>query len=232
MMAKHPMQQQYPDHLRKREIKYRHRMMSAIAVSLFFAILTVRYWPVEEWIVQPYEPRVFQEQVLIDDIEITRHQSSPPPPPRPTLPQPVPSDEVVEDVVYLEDLLTVTDLPDLPAEHGSGIDGDDDIIVSQPQLPPSVIRIVEPSVPELPGELRGRIEMVVNFLVNRDGSVEEASIVEVRKYDENRENYEVLPFIQYGLMGATLEAALSWRFRAARHDGVGVRTYTTATFNY
>lgn len=227
-----PMSVSYSKRDPNEDVHYRHRFMTGLIVVLLGAILTVRYWPVEEWTSEPYEPPEFSEQVLIDDIEITRHESSPPPPPKPTLPQPVPSDEVIEDIVYLDDMLDVTDLPDLPEDMGSGIEGDEDRIVAAPQLPPSVVRIVEPSVPEMPEELRGRIEMVVNFLVNRDGTVEEASIVEIRQYDESGESYEVLPFIRYGLMGATIEAALDWRFRAARHDGVGVRTYTTATFNY
>jgi hypothetical protein len=214
------------------ETEYRIRIMYGLIFVLVGMILTFRLWPVTEITVEQPQEIVFTEDVLIDDIEITRQQSAPPPPPRPQVPQPVPVDEIIEDVIEIDTELQLVDFPELPDDFGTGIDGDEEVIVSNPQLPPSVVRIVEPSVPELPNELRGRIEMVVNFLVNSDGTVEEASIVEVRKYDENREEYEVLPFIQYGLMGATLEAALNWRFRAARHDGAGVRTYTTATFNY
>jgi hypothetical protein len=207
-------------------------MMYGLIVVLISMILTFRFWPVTEITINQPVEIVFTDEVLIDDIEITRQQSAPPPPPRPQVPQPVPNDEIIEDVIEIDSELQLVDFPDLPDDFGTGVDGDEEIIVSNPQLPPSVVRIVEPSVPELPDELRGRIVMVVNFLVNSDGTVEEASIMEVRKYDENREAYEVLPFIQYGLMGATLEAALNWRFRAARHEGAGVRTYTTATFNY
>lgn len=204
-----------------------------IILSLIVMILIVKLWPVQEKRVETVEQMVFHDQVLIDEIEITRQQSSPPPPPRPTVPQPVPDDEIIEDIIEFDTEINFPDLPDLPEGSGTGRFGDEDVIVSNPQLPPSVIRIVEPSVPELPDELRGRIEMVVNFLVNQDGSVEEASIVQIRKFsDRGRSDYEVLPFIQYGLMGATLEAALNWRFRPARHEGAGVRTYTTATFNY
>lgn len=221
-----------PESTIQKEVAYRHRVMSGIVVVQLLFILLVRFWPVEEISIRDYEPPPFDDQVLIDDIEITRHHSSPPPPPRPVMPQPEPSDEIVEDIIEFDRTLDLVDLPELPEDRGSGIDGDEDIIVSEPQLPPSVVYIVEPSVPQLPDTLRGRIEMVVNFLVNRDGSVEEASIMQIRKYDVQRRSYEVLPFIEYGLMGATLEAALNWRFRAARHEGVGVRTYTTATFNY
>lgn len=212
--------------------EYRIRIMYGLIIVLIGLILTFRLWPVTEITIQEPDDIVFTDEVLIDDIEITRQQSAPPPPPRPQIPQPEPTDEIIEDFIELDMELQLVEFPDLPDDFGTGFDGDEEVIVSNPQLPPSVVRIVEPSVPELPDELRGRIEMVVNFLVNRDGTVEEASIVEIRKYDEMRNEYEVLPFIQYGLMGATLEAALNWRFRAARHEGAGVRTYTTATFNY
>lgn len=206
--------------------------MYGLIVVLSTMILLIKFWPVEEKSIERIDEIVYQDEVLIDEIEITRQQSAPPPPPRPQVPQPVPDDEIIEDDLEYEAELDLVDFPDLPEDFGTGIEGDERVIVSNPQLPPSVVKIVEPSVPDLPNELRGRIEMVVNFLVNNDGTVEEASIVEVRKYDEDRDDYEVLPFIQYGLMDATLQAALNWRFRAARHDGIGVSTYTTASFHY
>lgn len=214
------------------DFEYRHKVLYGLIVVLVFMILLVRYWPVEEKIVEEQIQFAHNDEVLIDEIEVTRQQSAPPPPPRPHIPQPVPNDEVIEENIDFDPELDLVDLPDLPEGMGTGMDGDEDVIVSNPQLPPSVVRIVEPSVPDLPDELRGRIEMVVNFLVNSDGTVEEASIMQIRMYNEERTDYEVLPFIQYGLMGATIEAALNWRFRAARHDGIGVKTYTTATFNY
>lgn len=214
------------------EYVYRHRVMSGMVVTLLVLILIVRFWPVRERTIEPYQPEQTEVSVLIDDVLVTRQQSAPPPPQRPILPQPVPSDEIIPDQIIFEEELSLDDLPLLEEGRGSGLEGEDRI-VSEPQFPPSVVRIVEPSVPDLPEELKGQIEMVVNFLVDGDGYVEEASIVEIRQYqDESRSEYEVLPFIGYGLMSATLEAALSWRFRAARHDGSEVRTYTTATFNY
>lgn len=214
------------------EFEYRQRVLYGLIAVLVFMILLVKFWPVQERIVEEQEQFVYQDDVLIDEIEITRQQSAPPPPPRPQMPHPVPDDEIIEDNIEFDPDMDLIDFPDLPEGMGTGLEGDEEVIVSNPQLPPSVVRIVEPSVPDLPDELRGRIEMVVNFLVNSNGTVEEASIMQIRMYNEERTDYEVLPFIQYGLMGATLEAALNWRFRAARHDGIGVKTYTTATFNY
>ncbi len=216
------------------EIEYRNRIMACMAVATLLLILLIRFWPVREITIREIDPVVIRDPVLIDDVQITRHRSSPPPPLRPMVPQPVPDDFPIEEPVEFDRWYNLSELPPLDQE-GMGSDplGDEGMIVGNPQLPPSVVKIVEPSVPELPDELRGRIEMVVNFLVDREGGVEEASIVEIRVYsDRTRTDYEVLPFIQYGLMGATLEAALNWRFRAARHEGSVVRTYTLASFHY
>jgi len=103
--------------------------------------------------------------------------------------------------------------------------------VGNPQVPPTVVRIVEASAPDaVPDEYRGNLEMIVNFLVDENGDVEEASIEEIRRYTNG--DYEVMPFIQYGLMDAVIRAALQWRFRPARQDGEPVRAYTRQRFNY
>lgn len=179
-----------------------------------------------------YQTEPPAQEVLIDEIQITKQQSSPPPPPKPQIPQPVPSDEVIEFEPDFELDLDTPEMPDLEFGTGTATAGDEPSIVSNPQIPPTVVRIVEASSPEgVPPELKGNIEMIVNFLVDKDGRVEEASIVEIRKYSSDGE-YEVVDFIQYGLMDAVLRAALQWRFRPARQDGEPVRSYTRQRFNY
>ncbi|REL38326.1 hypothetical protein DYD21_06890 [Rhodohalobacter sp. SW132] len=205
--------------------------MAVVVVQLFF-ILLIRFWPQFE-----YEPEILfldapREQVLIDEIQITQQRSSPPPPPRPQVPQPVPSDEIIEIELDIDLDLDVPEMPDLEPGQGTAFEGEEATIVSNPQIPPTVVRIVEASTPAgVPAELRGNIEMIVNFLVDENGTVEEASIVEIRKYS-NGDDYEVLPFIEHGLMDAVLRAALQWRFRPARQDGENVRSYTRQRFNY
>lgn len=206
-------------------------LLAVLAVQILFVLL-IKFWPQTS-----YESTVFQvdpprQQVLIDEIQITQQRSSPPPPPRPQIPQPVPSDEIIEFELNIDLDLDVPDLPDLEPGTGTAYEGDESSIVSNPQIPPTVVRIVEASTPAgVPAELRGNIEMIVNFLVDENGTVEEASIVEIRKYS-NGEEYEVLPFIEHGLMDAVLRAALQWRFRPARQDGENVKAYTRQRFNY
>ena len=191
-----------------------------------------KFWPSDARQKATYESEPPQQEVLIDEIQITKQRSSPPPPPKPQIPQPVPSDEVIEFEPDFEIDLQTPEMPDLEFGTGTAMDGDEASIVSNPQIPPTVVRIVEASSPDgVPPELKGNIEMIVNFLVDKDGRVEEASIIEIRKYTGNGE-YEVLEFIEYGLMDAVLRAALQWRFRPARQDGEPVRAFTRQRFNY
>lgn len=191
----------------------------------------VRFWPEGT-----YEPRDLSfdyvpEQVLMDEIQITEQVTSPPPPPRPRIPQPVPTDEIIEYDIEIDFDLDLTELPELEEGRGTGVFGDEDNIVSNPQVPPTVVRIVEATAPEeVPDELKGRLEMIVNFLVDEEGRVEEVSISEIRKY--NNGDYETLPFVQHGLMDAVLEAALQWRFRPARQNGEPVKAFIKQRFNY
>lgn len=206
--------------------------MLCLVVVQVIAILIVRLWPETS-----YEPSLEfdfteQELVVLDDVQITQQQTSPPPPPRPQMPNPVPDDEIIEQEIEIDMDLDLPQLPDTEPGFGTGETGDEDRIVSNPQIPPTIVRIVEASAPDaVPEEYRGRLEMIVNFLVDRDGEVEEVSIMEIRLYDSDG-NYENLDFVQYGLMESVLKAAMQWRFRPARQDGEPVKAFTRQRFNY
>jgi len=205
--------------------------MSVLAIQIGVVCL-FKFWPADAREEVRYQAEPARQEVLIDEIQITKQQSSPPPPPKPQIPQPVPSDEIMDIDPDFELDLQTPEMPELEFGTGTAMDGDEASIVSNPQIPPTVVRIVEASSPDgVPPELKGNIEMIVNFLVDKQGRVEEASIVEIRRYDGSGE-YEVLQFIEYGLMDAVLRAALQWRFRPARQDGEPVRAYTRQRFNY
>mgnify|MGYP006277775483 CR=1 FL=1 len=214
------------------ETGYINRLLLSILAVQIVVILLFKFWPTEanQEVSYQYEPP--DQEFLIDEVMITQQRSSPPPPPKPQIPQPIPSDIVMEFEPEFELDLDVPEMPDLEVGTGTAMDGDESAIVSNPQIPPTVVRIVEASSPEgVPPELKGSIEMIVNFLVDKNGRVEEASIVEIRKYSDDGD-YEVLEFIEYGLMDAVLRAALQWRFRPARQNGEPVRAYTRQRFNY
>lgn len=215
------------------EIAYRHRFMGGMVIVLLAMLLVVKFWPVRQTSEEPSEqPVIFQDNVFLEHIEITRQESSPPPPPRPQQPVPVPDDVIIDDLIELDLSIDLAELAPLEGSSGSGRTGDDPVIVGRPQLPPTVVKIVEPHVPDIPGNIKGRIEIVVNFLVNETGGVEEVAIVQIRLYNNDFSNFELQDTIGYGIMDATIEAAMEWQFRAARHEGAGVWAYTTQRFNY
>jgi len=214
------------------ESGYINRLLVSLLAVQIIVLLLFKFWPTDAREEVTYHTEPPMQEVLIDEIQITKQESSPPPPPKPQIPQPVPSDEVIEFEPDFELDLKSPEMPDLEFGTGTAMDGNEASIVSNPQIPPTVVRIVEASSPEgVPPELKGNIEMVVNFLVDKNGQVEEASIIEIRKYSSDGE-FEVLQFIEYGLMDAVLRAALQWRFRPARQDGETVRAYTRQRFNY
>lgn len=169
----------------------------------------------------------------MEDVEITRQESSPPPPPKPVVPFPVPNDEIVEEEIEFEADLDLSKLPDLEPGFGTGDTGNEARVVGNPQVPPSVVRIVEATAPKsVPDEYEGNLEMIVNFLVDEEGDVEEVSIMEIRLYEENGVDYRQLPFVQHGLMDAVIKAAMQWKFRPARQNGEPVKAFTRQRFNY
>lgn len=206
--------------------------MSVILVEIGL-ILLIRVWP--ETV---YEPELTfdipeSENILaLEDIQVTRQESSPPPPPKPQIPVPVPNDQIIEEELDFEQDLDLSTLP-LPEEgRGTGLEGDEETIVGNPQVPPSVVGIVEATAPDsVPEEYKGRLEMIVNFLVDEEGDVEEVSIMEIRLYDRDG-GYEQLEYVQHGLMDAVIKAAMQWRFRPARQNGEPVKAFSRQRFNY
>jgi len=214
------------------EDAYKNLVLICIIVIQITLIALIRFWPNIEYTPSLDFEITEQELVLLDDIEITRQESSPPPPPRPQLPIPVPVDDIIEIELDIDMDLDLPELPELDPGFGTGFTGSEQRIVSNPQIPPTVVRIVEASAPEeVPAEIRGKLEMIVNFLVDENGDVEEVSIMEIRLYNDDG-TYEELPFVQYGLMDAVLRAAMQWRFRPARQDGERVKAFTRQRFNY
>lgn len=211
---------------------YRNLILICIIVVQLSLIGLIRFWPNIEYSPSLEFEITEQEFVLLDDVEITRQETSPPAPPKPQLPVPVPSDEIIEIELDIDFDLDLPELPDIDPGVGTGITGNEERIVSNPQIPPTVRRIVEASAPEeVPIEIRGKLEMIVNFLVDENGDVEEVSIMEIRLYNDDG-TYEELPYVQYGLMDAVLRAAMQWRFRPARQDGENVKAFTRQRFNY
>lgn len=212
---------------------YRNLVLGCIVFVEIILILLIRLWPETA-----YEPKlefeINQDQVVaLEEIQVTRQQSSPPPPPKPRVPVPVPSDEVIEEELDFEQEVDLSTLP-MPEEGvGTAQTGDEEQIVGNPEIPPSIVRIVEATAPTgVPEQYKGRLEMIVSFLVDTEGEVEEVSIMEIRLYEKDGSGYEQLEYVQYGLMDAVLKAAMQWRFRPARQNGEPVKAFTRQRFSY
>lgn len=216
---------------RLRDQVYPHRIELGIIISLLICIAVFRFWPdfsAERKIM--YQDFIPVDEVMIDDVMVTRQGIEiPPPPPVNVPPVPVPDDIIVDEEFDFDDIFEleqeiIAGLPDL--------ESDDQAIVMNPQLPANVSRIVEPVVPAEFREQNIRAQIVVTFIVTENGSVEDASINEIRLFNKNKGEFELVNFIGYGIEDATIQAALRWRFRPAMNQGESVRTLARHTFSF
>ena len=193
----------------------------------------ILFWPAKQKdtdYFQDIEP--VDDAITMEDVAITTQRSSPPPPPTPQVPVPVPNDQVIEEEPIVLEELDLQNLPNPIEQTGRGPGGDSDQIAANPTQSPSLVRIVEPTVPQEAKKANVKAEIWVSFLVNTEGNVEEASISRIKLYDDKGESYEFVQSINYGLAEATIEAALRWKFRPAKKDGEPVRAFTEHIFSF
>lgn len=203
-----------------------------IIVSQLILIAVFRFWPEME-----REPRTFpnfeSEAIMVEEMIQTRQANAPASPPKPQVPVPVPTDEIIEEeILEFPDLKDFLNSREFSESLTTGQRGDEERVSGNPDRPPRVVRIVEPPMPEAAKREGIKAVIFVNFLVNSDGTVEEAYISEIRKYDASGENYEVVQDLGYGLLEASLEAAYQWKFRPASERGENVGAYTQNTFTF
>lgn len=210
---------------RHSETVYRHRIGYSIATIQILAILLFRYLPVFD----PLETQpVFSEQISERDIELiepTRQGRPIPAPPRPSALPPEPTDVILEEeIIEIEEPRATGDDP------GQSASGSPGTPVENPDQPPSVIRIVEAITP---GEVRRdniRLEVAVRFLITDEGIVDDITITRVRKQGKSAEGFTEIPLFEYDITDAIRRAAMQWRFRPARHEGMTVPAYSTHFF--
>lgn len=204
-------------------------MFSLIVVELFFISL-IHFLPKvhsESQSLQYYAP---QPDFFVEDVIITQQQTAPASPPRPQVPVPVPNDQIIEDLIdfpEFDDLFSED--PIQIEKDGIGRVGDTGKIVGSPDQPPSIVRIVEPTVPEAAKQAKIKAEVIVSFLIDTEGNVEEVIFSEIRVYDGN--DYEIVNSIGYGILEAINEAAFRWKFRPAKHEGEPVKAYVKNSFS-
>lgn len=212
--------------------QFLNRVLTAIFLVELFVFLLFVFWPNPN----PLQPEriiyTSEDAVALETVEITQHRSRPPPPPPPIAPIPVPNDVIIPDEIVIPDVV----LPEAPVftegELGLGQDEGSEQIVGNPSRPPSVIKIVEPIFPTEAQKANVKAIIVIAFLVNSDGSVEEAHVAEIRRFNNETKVFEKVDKIGFGLVQAALQAAAKWRFRSAKNAGKNVRAYTQHEFTF
>ncbi|MDR8392078.1 energy transducer TonB [Aliifodinibius sp. S!AR15-10] len=124
-----------------------------------------------------------QEVVQMEQIEQTEHEEKPPPPPRPQVPVEVPNDEVVEDqnIDISADLNLQDKLEMPPPPDDSQEEEEEDFFVVVEQMPTLKGGLAKlqgcVNYPEMARKagIEGRV--IVQFIVNEQGNVEEPRVV-------------------------------------------------------
>jgi outer membrane biosynthesis protein TonB len=205
--------------------------MVCIIVSQCIILLVFRFWPgfdIENESLTFYEPN---QEIFIEQSIATKQDVAPASPPKPQIPVPVPSDELIEDDIELldfEDMLSFEEL----GEGEVGQTGDSNEPVASPEKNPSPLKIIEPATPEAARKAKVIVEVYVTFLVDKKGSVEDVFVSSIRRYSENKRDYEIVQDIGYGILRASLTAAKKWRFNPAIDNGKPVKAYTTQVFSF
>lgn len=219
-------------HTDRRESRYRIRIMACVVAAEVIAIGFFNLWPAPDRSDENSRDINFSEDVLAIEEVVRTEQDRPASPPKPQVPIPVPNDEVIEEEIPILDKINISEFSDSLSVAALGDQGDADEPVSNPESAPSIIRIVEPTTPEPAQKANIKAEIWVNFLVDEQGNVEEATISEIRLYDRSTGEVKKVNSIGYGLIEATLDAALQWKFRPAKNNGETVKAYTRQIFTF
>lgn len=168
---------------------------------------------------------------VTEPVMITRQQSSPPPPPKPQVPIPVPNDRIIEEEVLTLQDFDISQYAD-SLFMGTAKPGSADKVVANPQTSPSILRIVEPGVPDAAQKAGIKAKIWVSFLVKQNGKVEEANISKILLYNKQSGEFMEVSTVNYGLTEAVIDAALQWRFHPATDNGKPVKAYSKQIFTF
>lgn len=209
---------------------YRLKILVCLVVAELVFIGLFKLWP--KTASQPKVLTITAEEapITMNDIRITRQDNIPPAPGPPIDHAVMPSDQVIRDNIPEIGDLNFVNLNKLPTGGGGGNSEGD--VYGHPENPPSVVKIVEPAVPDQAHRAGIRAELTVRFLVGKKGEVVDVSIISIKKYSSDMKSYKMVNNIGYGIIDATMKAAAQWRFRPAMEHGKAVRAYSTHIFTF
>ena len=203
--------------------------MGAVILSQLIIISVFRLWPASQTEVN--RPIHFErEAFIVEEMIITRQANAPASPPKPQTPIPVPNDEVIEDIIEFPELEELISVDSLSVSTTTGQRGDEERISGNPDRVPKPLRIVEATITDAAMKSEIKSMVLVNFLVNSRGIVKDAYIAEIRLYEGESDNFEVVYDLEYGILQDVLEAAFKWKFRPAIEDDEEVGAYIQDAF--
>ncbi|MDZ7681133.1 MAG: hypothetical protein U5J63_05310 [Fodinibius sp.] len=152
-----------PEHTVHTDTTYRHRMMVCVVVAELIAIGVFKLWPAPASGDKTFQDIENSDAVAIEDVVVTRQQDRPPPPPAPQAPIPEPTDKIIEEEIVEINEINVSDYSDSLSVAMRGSQGEAEKPTTNPQTAPSVVRIVEPTVPKAAKEANVKAEIWVTF---------------------------------------------------------------------
>lgn len=123
-----------------------------------------------------------QEIIKMEDIVQTDQTERPPPPPRPQVPVEVPNDEIIEnEILDIDAELSLDQKLELPPAPAEEEEEEEDFFIAVEQMPELIgglaalqRNIKYPEMARRAG-IEGRV--VVQFIVNEDGSIEDPRVI-------------------------------------------------------
>lgn len=154
-----------------------------LSLVIFLVAFKVRFKPEEHKIEQVQQ----QETVNMEDVVQTKQQNQPPPPPRPQVPVEVPNNEIVQEQSF--DLNTELDMdqkltlppPPKQEEKTKKNDEEEEVFVVVEQEPKLIggLNALQQMIkyPQLAREagIEGRV--YVQFIINKNGEVEDPNVI-------------------------------------------------------
>jgi len=213
------------------DIVYRIRIQLGIIFAELILLALFNLWPVMKSDNDFQSSQSSDQSLVLEDIPITSQSSAPPAPPAPVVPVVVPNDQIIKEKLPQFNDIGNDKNAKIPKFNGMGGNGRAPI-VGNPGRPPSVVKIVEPAVPEAAKKAHVKVEIIVNFLVGTNGAPEKVSIAKIKLYDKKTDKFKEVKTIDYGIIKVTLKAAAQWRFRPAEQNGKKVRANSKHIFTF
>lgn len=215
---------------RKMTMPFYIRVMGGIVIVELVCLVLFLVWPKsspsQPFVAKSQAPAVTQLQASVITVQNNSSAGSPQPQ-NPLPPIPVPNDQPIkqEIKINLHKYVSNSNNSSELAPPGSGGSGSG--IVGNPNVSPRVTRIVEPTYQI---KLKNRYEIAVKFLVNKKGTVDDASIIEIYQLDKNGDRKKKVKEINPTIRKAVIKAAKNWEFKPAKDHGKVVRAYTKNYF--